>query len=207
MMEIVNKAYRSCREYLGGTIERKGASERACNSTLTLKFWAIIITFVFALSFLVGLIQPSSFESNRLRGPSTQGLINADKGKTLRHILSRNFYVLTLVLTGIGTGGFMGLLQVAWNAFELGLMTRQYQREVILILVLPHAVIEFPSLILATSGVLWAVSETIIGVSIGRRPRIFKKLIMIMFVSIFLMLLAGLVETYVTPVIGKRIYN
>ena len=101
----------------------------------------------------------------------------------------------------------MGLLQVAWNAFELGLMTRQYQREVILILVLPHAVIEFPSLILATSGVLWAVSETIIGVSSGRRPRIFKKLIMIMFVSIFLMLLAGLVETYVTPVIGKRIYN
>ena len=122
------------------------------------------------------------------------------------HIVINNIRVLGLELAGIATAGFSSLLQVGWNGFRMGLLLRQHRFGVVAPFVFPHAIIEMSALLLGASTSLNIVVQSIRDGLAGRFSLIrnLNAIVIPIALCVALLLVAGLIEVFVTPWIASR---
>ena len=168
---------------------------------------ALIVLAVFLISLAVGALAPLKFPQNAIAPPSIEAVLNINRGAALRRIFLRNFLVLVLIWVGVLTAGSTSVLQVAWNGLRLGLLTRQYDPSTLIALVLPHAVLEFSALLIATTTSLWLVFRLIKGAMAGKAEigQDMRKLLPWACLSVILIFVAAVVEVYVTPQIAAHL--
>ena len=137
----------------------------------TIKPYLLILTLIFAVSFLAGILAPSSIRQQMTEVfqavvGNYQGLAG---GMLYFNILVQNVMATIFVLI---SGVFVGIIPtfaISSNAFGLGVLYRQaaevagYSKAALK--VLPYGVFEIPALLIAASYGLW------LGVTVLRRMR------------------------------------
>jgi stage II sporulation protein M len=135
----------------------------------TIKPYILILTLIFVVAFLAGILAPSSTRQQmtdafQVVADNYRGL---EGGKLFFTILLHNVMAtIFLLISGIIVG-IIPTLAIGANGFVLGVVYRQ-TAEIIgyskaAMMVLPHGVIEIPALLIAASYGLW------LGVMIVRR--------------------------------------
>lgn len=137
----------------------------------TIKPYALILTLIFAVSFLAGILAPSSIRQQMTE--VFQAVVGnyggLAGGMLFFNILVQNVMATIFVLI---SGVFVGIIPtfaISSNAFGLGVLYRQaaevagYSKAALK--VLPYGVFEIPALLIAASYGLW------LGVTVLRRMR------------------------------------
>lgn len=122
----------------------------------------------------------------------------------LYSIVKQNLLVLGSEWAGFFTVGFVTLLQVAWNGFQAGLLFRHYDLQMLAALVLPHAAFEFPALLIGATMILWLIVKTLqdlVNSEFNLIHNLFR-VVPYACLCVGLILLAGMIEVYITPAIG-----
>jgi stage II sporulation protein M len=137
----------------------------------TIKPYILLLTLIFAASFLVGTVAPSSIrrqmtEMFQLVVGSYRGLAG---GMLFFNILVQNVMASIFVLISGVVVGIIPAFAIGSNGFGLGVLYRQaaevsgYSKAALK--VLPYGVFEIPALLIAASYGLW------LGVMVVRRMR------------------------------------
>jgi hypothetical protein len=113
------------------------------------------MSIVLIVSFIVGAVYPSSFPPSG-SFDIRDIMLGAKRGETFSRIVERNLFVLASVFGGVVTAGFTTVLQLAWNGFRIGLLVRHYDPWILVVLVIPHATLEFAALLLGATISLWS---------------------------------------------------
>ena len=137
----------------------------------TIKPYILILTLIFAVSFLAGILAPSSIRQQMTE--VFQAVVGNYRGLAggmlYFNILVQNVMATIFVLI---SGVFVGIIPtfaISSNAFGLGVLYRQaaevagYSKAALK--VLPYGVFEIPALLIAASYGLW------LGVTVLRRMR------------------------------------
>jgi stage II sporulation protein M len=137
----------------------------------TIKPYLLILTLIFAVSFLAGILAPSSIRQQMTE--VFQAVVGNYRGLAggmlYFNILVQNVMATIFVLI---SGVFVGIIPtfaISSNAFGLGVLYRQaaevagYSKAALK--VLPYGVFEIPALLIAASYGLW------LGVTVLRRMR------------------------------------
>jgi Uncharacterized membrane protein len=137
----------------------------------TIKPYILILTLIFAASFLAGVLAPSSTRQNmtnafQVVADNYRGLAG---GKLFFTILVQNVMASIFVLISGVIVGIIPTFAIGSNGFGLGVLYRQTAEVVgyskAALKVLPHGVFEIPALLIAASYGLW------LGVMVVRRMR------------------------------------
>jgi len=137
----------------------------------TIKPYILILTLIFAVTFLAGILALSSTrqqmtEAFRVVADNYRGL---DGGKLFFTILLHNVVATIFVLISGVPVGIIPAVAIGANGFILGVVYRQtaeamgYSKAALK--VLPHGVFELPALLIAASSGLW------LGVMVVQRMR------------------------------------
>gem|GEM_PF-6198908 len=133
-------------------------------------------------------------------------MLGAKRGETFSRIVERNLFVLASVFGGVVTAGFTTVLQLAWNGFRIGLLVRHYDPWILVVLVIPHATLEFAALLLGATISVWLVFRTVQDAMSNEfhLVRNLRGIIPYVALSVGLVLLGAVVEVYITPLIGAQ---
>ena len=137
----------------------------------TIKPYLLILTLIFAVSFLAGILAPSSIRQQMTEAfQAVVGqLSGACRGKLFFTILLHNVMATIFVLISGVLVGIIPTFAIGANGFVLGVVYRQTAEVVgyskAALKVLPHGVFEIPALLIAASYGLW------LGVTVVRRMR------------------------------------
>jgi stage II sporulation protein M len=137
----------------------------------TIKPYILILTLIFAVSFLAGILAPSSIRQQMTE--VFQAVVGnyggLAGGMLFFNILVQNVMATIFVLISGVLGGIIPTFAIGSNAFGLGVLYRQaaevagYSKAALK--VLPYGVFEIPALLIAASYGLW------LGVTAVRRMR------------------------------------
>ena len=137
----------------------------------TIKPYILILTLIFAVSFLAGILAPSSIRQQMTE--VFQAVVGnyggLAGGMLFFNILVQNVMATIFVLISGVLGGIIPTFAIGSNAFGLGVLYRQaaevagYSKAALK--VLPYGVFEIPALLIAASYGLW------LGVTVVRRMR------------------------------------
>lgn len=136
-----------------------------------LKSYLLILTLIFATSFLAGILAPASIRKDATNAFQyvVENYRGLEGGKLFFSILLQNVMVSILILISGVLIGIFPILSIGSNGFFLGVIYRQaaegasYSRAALK--VLPHGIFEIPALLLSASYGLW------LGVAVVRRIR------------------------------------
>jgi stage II sporulation protein M len=136
-----------------------------------LKSYLLILTLIFSVAFLAGLLAPSSTReelTKSFRG-FAENYRGLEGGKLYFTILLHNVMASIFVLISGVIVGIIPTIAIGANGFVLGVVYRQVGEMVgypkAALKVLPHGVFELPALLIAASYGLW------LGVTVIRRMR------------------------------------
>jgi len=137
----------------------------------TIKPYLLILTLLFAVSFLAGIFAPSAIR--RQMTEVFQGVIGNYRGlaggNLFFNILVQNLTATIFVILSGVMGGIIPAFAVGSNGFGLGVLYRQASEaggySMAALKVLPYGVFEIPALLIAASYGLW------LGVMAVRRMR------------------------------------
>ncbi len=165
----------------------------------------LAMSIVLIVSFIVGAVYPSSFPpsgSFDIRDIT----LGAKRGETFSRIVEQNLFVLASVFGGVVTAGFTTVLQLAWNSFRIGLLVRHYDPWILVVLVIPHATLEFAALLLGATISVWLVFRTVQDAMSNEfhLVRNLRGIIPYVALSVGLVLLGAVVEVYIAPLIGAQ---
>ena len=163
----------------------------------------LIVLAIFLGSLIAGTQMPARFRGFT-RALVEITVLKDGHGAALFLIIKQNLLVLGSEWAGFFTAGFTSILQVAWNGFQLGLLVRHYDFRTLTALVLPHALLEFPALLIGATISLWLVLKTIKDAMKCEFHLIqhLRRVIPFASLCVGLILLAALIEVYLTPIIG-----
>ena len=137
----------------------------------TIKPYLLILTLIFAVSFLAGMLAPSSIRQQMTE--VFQAVVGnyggLAGGMLFFNILVQNVMATIFVLISGVLGGIIPTFAIGSNAFGLGVLYRQAAEvagySTAALKVLPYGVFEIPALLIAASYGLW------LGVTAVRRMR------------------------------------
>lgn len=179
-----------------------------------MKDWALTSIFLFTIcaGLLFGSIPVKN--SNTGKKSSRNIEINRTRQVSLRKILVNNFTVACLVLLGSITYGFIGLVMVFHSAYVTSIFlfsfALDYGLKYSLALLLPHGIIELVWLYLLFKASVKIGGGLFSYLNNGVTPLnqiIYAELRRSILVAITLILVSGLIETYLSKEVANLIVN
>ena len=171
------------------------------------KHLIVFSSFVFGVGIIFGLFSnlPLSFDGACVQKDS----INL----TFSYILLKNLKVIFFIVSGGVTFGTTTVTNLLVNGYNLGMVTAHFHSCLgsarILLLTLPHGILEIPAIIIA--GVAgFKIPYEIVRYLLGRKERILtrediEEYLMLALISVTLIILAAWIEANVTLKIAKAI--